>query len=101
MRTIDPQSTDPTEWRAWSAWPSYRNAARAGLYWAGSANLILLTAEVGVRLTERRLLWTSGTVALTVLAQFLVCPLVCLLAAGLIRATRYVVCRLKVRALAA
>jgi hypothetical protein len=88
------------DWRAWSAWPLYRNAARAGLYWAGSANLILLAAEVGVRLTERRLLWTIGTVALTVLAQFLVWPVLCLVAAGLIRATRYVVGRLKVRALA-
>ena len=88
------------EWHAWFRWPAYRNAARAGLYWAGSANVILIVAEVWVLLTERRLLWTAGTVALAVVVQFVVWPPFCLLAAALIRAARYVVWRLKVRALA-
>jgi hypothetical protein len=90
-RTIDVCSADPTEWHAWSRWSAYRAAARAGLYWAGSANVMLVLADGWALLTKRPLLWTGRILDLTVLAQFVVWPLCCLLVAALVRAVRYVV----------
>jgi hypothetical protein len=98
MHRIDAHSTDPTKWVVWSRWPAYSNPARAGLYYAVFAVVILVAAEAWALLAGRRLPYpNTGALALAAAAQFLVWPSLCLAVAGLIRALRYAVCRVKRR----